>query len=134
MTPTIQLKLPEAALCPRHGEPFRKDWPKGFAQIVILTLEHIQTDTALGAEAGGDVERINALLLARPVCERVPSGRLRQAYVDADIGVAGRCIVCGRDRLGTEYQRTVPGRLGGKRVVVDRHVCFDCVLTRMAPV
>ncbi len=128
-TPRIDLKLPEAALCSRHGEPFRKAWPTGMAQLTILALETIQTDEELGAERGGDVTKIAAALLARPACERVPIGRLRAMYVDSKIGVAGTCVVCGRERLGTEYQRTEPpGRL-----VVDPHVCFECVLERMAP-
>lgn len=136
-TPQLDLKMPQAAFCAHHGEPFRKEWPKGYAQLVILTVEVIQSDAELAREAGGDVARIGEALLARPACERVPIGRIRQAYVDAGIGVEGRCVVCGRLRLGTEYQRTVRRRIAGvgmgTRVVVDRHVCFDCVLTRMAP-
>jgi hypothetical protein len=132
-TPQLDLKLPQSALCSRHGEPFRKAWPTGYAQIAILAIEFIQTDEDLAAEAGADVTRIPALLLARPVCERVAAGRIRQAYVDAKIGVEGTCVVCGRERLGTEYQRSVPGRFGARKVVTDRHVCFDCVLERMRP-
>lgn len=125
--PMLDLKMPEAAICDVHGEPFRKAWPTGFAQLVILAVEFIRTDDALALEAAGDVARIPALLLARPVCERVPDGRIRQAYVDAGIGVAGRCVVCDRDRLGTEYQRSERGRFR-TRVVVMPHVCFECVL------
>ena len=136
-TPQIELSIPGVSACARHGEPFRKAWPKGFAELTIMTLEFIQTSEELGREAGGDVGRINELLLERPVCERVPDGRLRQLYVDAGIGVEDRCIVCGRVRLGTEYQRSVRRSIAGvglgTRVVVDRHVCFECVLTRMAP-
>ena|SRR6185369_1771816 len=135
--PQIDLTMPQAAVCARHGEPFRKAWPKGFAQLVILTVETLQTDGELATEAAGDIERVNALLVARPACERVPIGRLRQAYVDADIGVEGRCVSCGRVRLGTEYQRTVRRSIAGvgigTRVVTDSHVCFDCVLERMVP-
>lgn len=130
-TPRLDLKMPEASVCAIHGEPFRKAWPKGAAAIAILAIETIQESAELALEAGGDVERIPQLLLDRPACERVPIGRIRQLYLDADIGVAGRCVVCGRERLGTEYQRSVPGRFGGRRVVVDRHVCFDCVLERL---
>lgn len=129
----VDLKLPQVAVCDRHGEPFRKQWPLGYAQLVILTVEFIQESQDLHDETGGDTAKIGEVLLERPVCERVDLGRIRQAYVDAGIGVAGRCIVCGRERLGTEYQRTVRGRLGRPKVVTDAHVCFECVLTRMAP-
>lgn len=132
-TPMLDLKMPEVSVCDRHGEPFRKAWPLGVAQIAILAIELIQESTELAEEAGGESAKIPALLLARPACERVPRGRLLQLYVDANIGVAGTCVVCGRDRLGTEYQRMERGRLGRPKRVVDRHVCFECVLDRMAP-
>ena len=131
--PTLDLKMPEMALCDRHGEPFRKAWPTGMAQIAILAIETIQESDELAAEVDGKVERIPSALLQRPACERVPRGRLLTMYVDAKIGVEGRCVVCGRDRLGTEYQRSATGRFGRRRVVVDRHVCFECVLDRMQP-
>lgn len=131
--PVLDLKLPEAAVCAIHGEPWRGAWPKGMAQLAILAVELIQTDVALAAEAEGDVARIPALLLARPACERVPVGRLRQAYLDAEIGVEGDCAICGRRRLGTPYQRLVARRLRGPRVETIPHICFDCVLERIQP-
>jgi hypothetical protein len=125
--PTLDLKLPQASVCGIHGEPFRKDWPKGYAQIAILIIETIQDDEELANEAEGDPLRIPALLLERPACERVPRGRLMTMYVDAKIGVDGTCTICGRRRLGTEYQRTDDK---GK-VATITHVCFDCVLDRL---
>jgi hypothetical protein len=126
--PYLDLKLPQAAVCPIHGEPFRKDWPKGYGQIAILVIETIQEDEGLAEEAAGDPLRLPDLLLKRPACERVPRGRLMKMYVDAKIGVDGTCIICGRRRLGTEYQRASRG----KNVKI-KHVCFDCVLDRLQP-
>lgn len=138
--PEFQIE-PAMITCARHGEPFRKEWPKGFAALTILVLELIQSDTELSNEAHA-IDADNpapgymAALRQRPACERVSIDRLRQLYLQAEIAVDGTCIVCGRRAPGTEYQRTETRRLAGltrRRVVVDRHVCFDCVLTRMAP-
>lgn len=129
--PVIDLKFPQVAVCAIHGEPFRKEWPKGYAQLVILTLELIQADAQLAEEAGGDPLKLGAALQARPACERVERGRLMTAYVDSGIGVPGRCVGCGRERLGTEYQRSSPGRFGRTRVETIPHICFDCVLDRI---
>lgn len=138
--PELQIE-PTMIVCSRHGEPFRPQWPKGFAALTILVVELIGSDEELGKEAAEvDAEKpapgYMAALRRRPACERVPLDRLRQLYMTAEIAVDGTCIVCGRRAPGTEYQRTETRRLAGltrRRVVVDRHVCFECVLTRMAP-
>jgi hypothetical protein len=138
--PEFQIDL-EMIVCSRHGEPFRPQWPKGFAALTILVLELIQTDEALGAErkaidADNPAPGYMSALRNRPACERVDRDRLMAIYMAAEIAVDGVCIVCGRRAPGTEYQRTETRRLATltrRRVVVDRHVCFDCVLTRMAP-
>ncbi len=137
--PEFQIE-PHMIVCDRHGEPFRKEWPKGFAALTILILELIQGDEELGHEAkainaDNPAPGYMAALARRPACERVPVARLRELYMQAEIAVDDICVVCGRRAPGTEYQRTEVRRLVGltrRRVVTDRHVCFDCVLTRMA--
>lgn len=132
---------PQMITCPRHGEPFRKEWPKGFAALTILVLELVQDDEELGNEAhalnpDNPAPGYMAALTSRPACERVSIDRLRQLYMQAEIAVDDVCVVCGRRAPGTEYQRTVKRQLAGltrNQVVTDRHVCFECVLTRMAP-
>lgn len=128
--PLVNLKLPQAAVCPIHGEPFRKAWPKGIAQLTILVLETIETDPGLGDDAGGDVAKINDALLARPACERVPAERLWRMYLAAGIAVDDVCRLCRRRAPGTEYQRAT-GRRFGRKVETIAHVCFGCVLTRL---
>ena len=116
-------------LCPRHGEPYRAQWPKGFAITAVMLMDHIFKRDDVAAEArelsgcGSDGKPepkvIEQVLDSVPACCRVHSKQLRAIYVEAKIGTRARCEGCRRKRLGTSY------------LLQERefeHLCFDCVL------
>ena len=128
-TPTIELSV-QRVTCPRHGEPFRARWPKGWPRFTLAVIRALLEEPTFAETLGGDIAAVNAALDVRPACERVSPDVLRAAYRDCGIGTRARCVVCRRrDRVGTPYSR----RVGGQ-TVDDAHVCFDCVLTRMSPI
>ncbi len=123
-------------LCTLHGEPFRERWPKGMAQLVIMTIELLQ-DPELWATADEIVaarpdlpkpfEGLREALEDVPACCRVSKPRMMQAYLRAEIGRLRRCKPCGHTRQGTPLRNADPKTL---EVTTVRHVCFHCVLYR----
>ena len=115
----------ERMFCARHGEPFRAQYPKGFATGILPAFQrYVET------RYDGDIADMDAHLDEKPLCCRLSTPDLLQMYVDADIGRKKRCKICGRrEVLGTAYQVMQPDRTIAK----IPHVCFSCVLTRMEP-
>lgn len=128
----------ERLFCSRHGEPFRADWPKGYAAAFVAMMEMMFKDegvlkaaAAKGVDEDGNakVELLPAVLDELPLCCRLGNRKLLQVYLQAHktagLGAKTRCEVCGRLRQpGTKYT-TASESVG--------HVCFACVLTRMKP-
>ena len=115
--------------CPRHGQPFREDWPKGYIVASLELLKEVMNSETFQKLTDGQVSMINSLLRARPLCERVSAATLLRVYIVAGIGRERRCELC-RDRgLGTSFNM---GRPNGQ-VVSYRHVCFNCVIYRLQP-
>ena len=113
--------------CRVHGEPFRVAWPKGWAIFGMTLLKRVLKDESIAKDAGRDVSKVGEILDERPACYLVPDSVLREAYEASGVGVEGRCVACGEDRLGTPV-KVIP-TIGADPVDVP-HVCFECVLTR----
>lgn len=131
--PAIEMTVRRVS-CPRHGEPFRDQWPKGWALFSVQLMQWVLDDprtlkeardlAGVGAEEKVEPKWIEAVLDVRPACCRIGNTRLMRAYEESQVGHRARCRVCKRKRLGTPYQ-TIRQRV--------EHVCFDCVLYRMEP-
>lgn len=127
--PDITLKR-EHLTCLRHGEPYRKDWPKGYMILSLMLFEAVIALNSLqdeirevtGSEKA-DLKSITPLLKKRPACCRVPAATMFEIYLKSKIGVLAKCLNCRRKRLGTEYRT--------KARVYD-HICFECVLHRIS--
>lgn len=109
------------AFCSRHGEPFRADWPTGYAAATVSLAEFVipqlQPKGELDLEASPEL--IEVLLDVVPLCCRAPRGVLFHAYLDAKIGRRATCQVCRRVRWGAPYETTRK---------TYRHLCFHCVV------
>lgn len=111
-------------MCPRHGEPFRAQWPKGFAQIIIMGCDFIaapQLNFTDHIKGPADIKR---LLGEKQVCCRIEPGELMVVYEKAEIGNIDLCDGCGKLGLGTPYKFT---NFWG-RLIEKKHLCFHCVL------
>jgi len=117
----------ERVLCPRHGEPFRARWPKGFPTMAIASLKTIMADPGFAALTEGEVGQINELLSQRPICERISSPDLMTLYIESGIGRDARCELCRQRGLGTPYTMARPGGT----TETYHHVCFSCVVYRL---
>jgi hypothetical protein len=116
------------SLCPLHGEPFRAQWPLGFAIFMVKGFQAVTAidgiwDEArrlhgLAADADLDPKKLELVFDVRPICCRLSKQALRGLYVDCAIGVTRRCRVCNRKALGTEYKSQQQD---------FAHLCFDCV-------
>ena len=80
-TPTIELSV-QRVTCPRHGEPFRARWPKGWPRFTLAVIRALLEEPTFAEALHGDIAAVNAALDVRPACERVPPDVLRAAYRD----------------------------------------------------
>jgi len=132
---TIAISI-ERIACPRHGEPFRANWPKGWAMFSlplvqeILESEEVHEEIAKLEGHEGDPDHklnprtVEQVLDIRPACCRVSPERLLKAYHESNVGTIKRCKVCGKKRSGTSYKTSLAEL---------SHVCFECVIHQMAP-
>lgn len=140
LDPNTVLLEHRRVMCSLHGEFFRKRWPTGFPIFCVRVFQEVMAldETAKATEAGG-LEwpaSIHAVLDAKPACCRVTKETLRKLYLECKVGLPGRCSICRRRGLGTEFQmlQAATPYGGDMQPVTYPHVCFDCVLGRMAPV
>jgi len=125
--PTIELRF-ERALCQRHGEPFRANWPSGYSMFVCMAIDRVMADPEIAARCGGDVAKIHEVLDQRPLCCILPADELVEVYRANPIAKMGHCQNCRNHGLGTPYAVMTPqGRMD------YRHLCFWCVIHRMRP-
>lgn len=126
-TEPIELSI-EHVFCPRHGEPFRGHWPRGYTTASMALLSDLLNNPTFETLTDGPIEAINDLLEQRPICERVSQTSLMAAYISSGIGRERRCELCGERELGAAYSMNRPGG-----VLSYRHVCFRCVVYRLNP-
>ena len=116
----------ERVLCPQHGEPFRTDWPDGFAEFSKVIFETL-TKTEGFTLIGGSSRLIHEALERSPICERIEKHALLGAYHMAGFGVVAECDVCEVESLGAPYQ----ARVSAETVNFYSHLCFRCVVYSM---
>lgn len=128
-------------VCARHGEPFRRDFPKGWEAFATTISEAaldspaLQTGlqdprywraTDLWWEQLGPrkhPDTVRRLLADRPACEWVPEITLLNAYRASGVGVMGLCQLCRLFGEGTPF-----GVREGQSYRTIAHVCWSCLL------
>jgi hypothetical protein len=127
--PTVML-LPKRVMCGKHGEPFRAKWPDGYASFVIEGIQALMAWGPFAEVAGGDVNTVNRLLDACPMCCRLPRDKLFALYLKANefqqYLVTARCDGCGVVGPGTPYRHK-----DCQKMKEFGHLCLDCVLDRV---
>ena len=59
--------------CPRHLEPFKEAWPKGFPLAMVWFFQYATTMPAIWDKAKGDSEKLNSAIDEfKPLCCFVP--------------------------------------------------------------
>lgn len=130
--PAVEISA-QRLFCPAHGEHFRPHWPKGIAVATMVLFTAALENEALIREvdpswdgedqhAHLDENRLNEITIKRPFCYWVSREKLRETYMEAEIGELGRCRRCGRSGMGGPYQVSLP--LG----VQEWWLCFECAL------
>jgi hypothetical protein len=132
LSKALDLTVKRAA-CPKHGEPFRAQWPKGWAMFSVKIMSEVLMDPAFPGEWGklageNDFRKMEAALDRKPACERVSNEFLLQLYEECGVGEMRTCSNCCRHALGTPY-RTIDPRTKWPREYA--HICFQCLLHQM---
>jgi hypothetical protein len=145
-SPNPQLNLDPIGhfLCLKHGEPFRKEWPSGIAQILILGLDWIggkmepepegfqaYLDELKAVEQRLNIDSAQAIpivLKEKSVCCRVSEERLLEMYRAADVGKWAICERCGKAAFGFFYRVNMnPPWKRKSNVRQFEHLCFGCM-------
>jgi hypothetical protein len=121
----IVLDFP-AAFCVHHGEPLRKDWPRGYVLFQGKLLKYIETNEDLAKEAGGNIQNIQLVLHQKPFCCRLTFEEMLAYYEEALEPYMVNCIACGGAAHGGLYAlRNYWGRPRG-----EAYYCYACWLKR----
>lgn len=125
-----QIELPHTrVICGRHGEPFRAEWPKGYALFCVNGLKAVMESESFTKECGGDVDLVNGLLDQKPICCRLSPDELVSLYESCGIGHLGTCAACYQEKM------TVPIRdlnfWGRVRRTV--RLCLQCSVQHTKP-
>lgn len=122
------IELPHTrVICGRHGEPFRDEWPKGYALFCVNGLKAVMEDESFQRESGGNVDLVNNLLDVRPICCRLTESKLIGLYRDCGIGHPMVCEGCGTEAQCTPIRdMNFWGRV--RRVV---RLCFQCTVQKL---
>ena len=48
--------------CPRHGEPFRARWPKGWPRFTLAVIRALLEEPTFAEALHGDIAAVNAAL------------------------------------------------------------------------
>lgn len=128
MNPTIDL-IPRRTICSLHGEPFRRDWPKGYGIFSIKLFEAFcaSVDPEIIKQLGGDKSGIEALLDERPLCCRSLKSELVPIYVESGVGELAYCAVCSLRKLGTPIVVNVSTNGKSFKERTYKHMCFECL-------
>lgn len=140
--PKLQFEPFTHLVCPRHGEPFRREYPSGgFVTFTMLLMKAAFENEELQREAGAGEDgwegRVMAALAERPACERASTDVLKRLYRTCrEPGKPwpfGVCEVCRLAKAGSPYGVSLlPGRKGPTKEY--SHLCFDCVVDRLTPI
>lgn len=130
LEPVLDLP-PQRVMCARHMEPFRDQWPKGWAVAVVKLMNFLLKSEGF-RNAVGKVfipEVAERVLDGKPACEWVSPENILEVYQESGIGMRSLCDVCHSVSLGTPF--SLKNSWG--RVKRFRHLCFHCVLHRLVP-
>lgn len=120
--PALKLEVLDV-LCPRHGEPFRADWPHGYAQASTSLLKIFSGSMEVMSYTRGDLHNLTeAVAEFGPLCCFAGDGKMVSIYKRTGIGTMALCQVCRAPRRGTPYR--VQEKEGVRTL---KHVCFECV-------
>jgi hypothetical protein len=119
--------------CPAHGEHFRPHWPKGIAVATMVMFQAALVNDDLiravdpswdGSDKSAhlDEDRLNEITARRPFCYWVSREKIREVYMESEIGQLGRCTQCGRSGMGGPYMVSLP--VGTQ----EWWLCFECAL------
>jgi hypothetical protein len=117
---------PEMLLCPKHREPFRSQWPKGYGIMALKLVQAVLARTDFQQACNGElsIETVGAALRKKPACEWVDKQTLLELYRESGIGVTGHCVGCGQLVRGTPYRT----KNYWGRIKTIPHICFHCLL------
>lgn len=96
--PKIQLDFTKD-FCARHLEPFREEWPKGAAYVMMMTFDRFMADERVRAMAPkgpdglaeGDDDTILMLMgELRPLCCFIPEEEMQEIIAEALAGAGPR--------------------------------------------
>lgn len=114
--------------CSLHGEPFRAQYPKGVPIFMVHSFQMVTAIPGIWEEArriagaAPDTElhpkTMEAVLDVKPICCRLTRKQLFDCYIESKVGTMGRCRVCHRKGIGTEYKTATQ---------FFAHLCFECV-------
>jgi len=142
-TPFGGITLPfERILCPRHGEPFRAEWPRGYPLFAVKAIQRALEDPALQTRVNAPdrtqspensaifSRNVEAALDEKPACCRMKLEQLLELYRETGLGVVAECSICGEPGEGTRYQAAI---LSEENRIDEWHACFRCVVYAERP-
>lgn len=86
-SPLIDLGGPSNLFCPRHLEPLRAEWPRGYVGLMMVLFQHAVRDHEIIRACGwkpdvpgsADLARLPAALREfGPICCRLPEGEIER--------------------------------------------------------
>jgi len=130
---------PEQVLCSRHGEPFRKSWPRGFAGFTRAAFDVVMMDGVFIREVKRlspnnnvreELIAVEQLLAQVPLCCRMTPADLFQVYGEVNlverVWERAACDLCGEVRYGSPFRQSAPNG-EGFLPLEHSHVCLRCV-------
>lgn len=127
---------PECTLCDRHGEPFRTNWPQGYAGWALAAIKTFAAYPGVAEIAGGELAAIpEKLLTQRPLCCQLEDEHLLDCYLEArKLDRTGKtfparlCTLCSRLRPAARCRAVAQGCK-----LVRRWFCLRCIVYRVQP-
>lgn len=127
--PTLMFTF-ERVLCPKHGEPFRKDWPSGYPvflvkgwELVVGELGEMPKDLPTNQQIGW----IELQLSEEPICCRLGPERYLSVATDSRKWHKAVCKHCKSFGPGSAFRLSDDQ---GRTVRELSHVCLSCVAFR----
>lgn len=128
--PRIDLTF-ERALCGRHGEAFRAEWPSGYPTFLLHAWQKL--DLLADAPEGLTLEHAIAWAMyelgERPMCCRFKREELLSLYEGCRKWKRRVCKRCHQIRTGSKLTVTRPD--GTTRKL--GHTCLRCLVYKMRP-
>ncbi len=121
--PTLELDS-NMVFCSLHGEPLRRDWPRGYGTFTVTLFQEVANDAGFLEELDGDTSKIRTALAKKPLCCRASKHALLAAYSQSGLGRRKICEACGQSAMGAPFS----AMNDRAKLVKYQHVCFRCVV------